>query len=178
MPRITIQTPDGQAFEAELTSALMTVGRTEDNDLEIPDGSVSSHHGQFSNEGGHWVFADLGSTNGTKVNGERVDRVELEHGATFEIGSVTAVFYDDAPVAPSAPTRGGGGAPAATAPRTTTAAAGGFGSTPIERAARTGFGPKVKAKDGPRSAIMALGVVGLLAALGMAFMLFNQGLLH
>lgn len=175
MPRITIQTPDGQALEAELTAALMTVGRTEDNDLEIPDGSVSSHHGQFTNEGGHWVFTDLGSTNGTKVNGERVDRVELGHGATFEIGSVTAVFYDDAPAAP-APSRGRGGAPAATAPRTTTAAAGGFGSTPIERSARTGFGPKVKQKDGARSGIMALGVISLLGVLGVAFMIFNGGL--
>ncbi len=169
MPRITLQTPDGQAFEAELTADLMTVGRTEDNDMEIPDGSVSSHHGQFTNEGGHWVFTDLGSTNGTKVNGERVERVELGHGATFEIGSVTATFYEEA--AAAAPARSGG-----TAPRTSTAAAGGFGSTPIERSARTGFGPKVKAKDGPRSMIMVVGVIGLLSALGVGFLLFSGGL--
>ncbi|MDB6140117.1 MAG: hypothetical protein JWO94_3189 [Verrucomicrobiaceae bacterium] len=169
MPRINLQTPDGQAFEAELTADLMTVGRTEDNDLEIPDGSVSSHHGQITNEGGHWVFTDLGSTNGTKVNGERVERVELGHGAAFEIGSVAAVFYEDAVQAAPA-SRGG------TAPRTSTAAAGGFGTTPIERSARTGFGPKVKAKDGPRTMIMTLGVIGLLAAVGVGFLLFSGGL--
>ncbi len=174
MPRITLQTPDGQAFEAELTADLMTVGRTEDNDMEIPDGSVSSHHGQFTNEGGHWVFTDLGSTNGTKVNGERVDRVELGHGASFEIGSVAATYYDDA-AAPAAPSRSGGGS-ANTAPRTSTAAAGGFGSTPIERSARTGFGVKVKAKDGPRTMIMALGVLSLVVTLGVAFVLFSGGL--
>ena len=83
MARITLQTPDGNAFEAELTAATMTVGRADDNDLEIPDGSVSSHHGQFANEDGQWVFTDLGSTNGTKINGERVERVELGDGATF-----------------------------------------------------------------------------------------------
>ena len=171
MPRITLQTPDGQAFEAELNADLMTVGRVEGNDLEIPDGSVSSHHGQFTNEGGHWVFTDLGSTNGTKVNGERVDRVELGHGASFEIGSVAAVFYEDAAEAVPA-SRGG------TAPRTSTAASGGFGTTPIERSARTGFGPKVKAKDGPRSLLMAVGVLGLLAAVGVGFMIFSGGLAH
>ena len=171
MPRITLKTPDGQAFEAELTADLMTVGRTEDNDMEIPDGSVSSHHGQFTNEGGHWVFTDLGSTNGTKVNGERVDRVELGHGASFEIGSVAATFYEDA-AAPAAPSRSGGN----TVPRTSTAAAGGFGSTPIERSARLGFGPKAKAKDGPRTMIMTLGVFGLVVTLGVGFLLFSGGL--
>ena len=169
MARITLQTPDGNAFEAELSAALMTVGRAEDNDLQIPDGSVSSHHGQFANEGGQWIFTDLGSTNGTKINGERVERVELGDGANFEIGSVAAVFYEDAPAAVPA-SRGG------TAPRTVSAAAGGFGSTPIERAARRGFGPKVKQKDGPRTMIMALGVVSLLVTIGIAAMLFSGGL--
>ena len=169
MPRITLQTPDGQAFEAELNADLMTVGRVEGNDIEIPDGSVSSSHGQFANEGGQWIFTDLGSTNGTKVNGERAERVELGHGATFEIGSVVATFYDDAP-APVAARQGG------TSPRTTNAAAGGYGSTPIERAARTGFGPKVKKSDGPRTMLMALGIVSLLAAIGVAALLQSGGL--
>ncbi len=171
MARITLQTPDGNAFEAELTSAVMSVGRTEDNDLQIPDGSVSSRHGQFSNEGGQWIFTDLGSTNGTKVNGERVERVELGEGANFEIGSVAVVFHDDAPVAVPA-ARGG------TAPRTSTAASGGFGNTPIERAARTGFGAKVKEKDGPRTMLMVLGIVSLLVTLGVAGVLYSQGLIE
>ena len=173
MPRIHLQTPDGNAFEAELTSAHMTVGRTEGNDLEIPDGSVSSSHGEFTQEHGEWVFTDLGSTNGTKVNGERVERVELGHGATFEIGSVAVTFYDDAPVV-AEPKRGASSP--ATAPRTSTAAAGGFGSTPIEKAARTGFGPKAKKKDGPRTLVTVLGVVGLLSALAVSFLLFSGGL--
>ena len=169
MARITLQTPDGNAFEADLTAATMTVGRADDNDLEIPDGSVSSHHGQFANEDGQWVFIDLGSTNGTKVNGERVERVELGDGARFEIGSVSAVFHDDVPEAVPA-SRGG------TAPRTASAASGGFGNTPIERAARTNFGPKVKKADKPRALIMALGVIALLITLGFGAMLFSGGL--
>ena len=171
MPRINLQTPDGQAFEAELTADHMSVGRVDGNDLVIPEDSVSSSHGQFTNEGGQWVFTDLGSTNGTKVNGERVERVELGHGATFEIGNVVTTFYEDAPVA-AAPSRGSQN----TAPRTSSAASGGYSSTPIERAARTGFGAKVKKKDGPRTMLMALGVVSLLAALGVAAMLYNGGL--
>ena len=169
MPRINLQTPDGQAYEAELTADHMTVGRVDGNDVVIPEDSVSSSHGQFTNEGGQWVFTDLGSTNGTKVNGERVERVEMAHGGSFEIGNVTATFYEDA--AAPVPARQGG-----TAPRTSSAGSGGYGSSAIERSARVGFGPKAKKKDGPRTLLMVLGVVSLLAALGVAAMIYTGGL--
>lgn len=169
MARIVLNTPEGQMFEAELTGDRMSVGRNDDNDIAIPDGSVSGSHGQFTNDGTTWTFTDLGSTNGTKVNGERVDNVELGHGAKFEIGNVAVTFYDEnaQPAVSSA---------AQTAPRTSTVTAGGYGASKIERAARTGFGLKKKKSDGTRTMLMLLGVVGLLAVLGVAAMIITEGL--
>ena len=75
-------------FEVELTNDRMSVGRNDDNDIAIPDGSVSGSHGQFAHDGGTWTFSDLGSTNGTKVNGLRIDgeRV-LVDGDIISLGS-------------------------------------------------------------------------------------------
>jgi hypothetical protein len=64
------------------------------------------------------------------------------------------------------------------APRasSTSSSSGDYGSRPIERGARTGFGKKKPVKDGTRSLLMALGVVGLLAVLGVAAMIMTGGL--
>jgi len=168
MARIVLKTPDGQMFESELSGNRQSVGRTDDNDIAIPDGSVSSSHGEFVNEGHGWKFSDLGSTNGTKVHGERVENVELGNGAEFEIGNVAVTFYDDE-AAEAAPV-------AHVAPRTSTASSGGYSSQKIDRAARVGFGPKKKVADGSRTMLMVLGVVGLLASLGVAAIILTEGL--
>lgn len=175
MARLVINTTEGQVLEFELSAARHSVGRTEDNDICIPDGSVSSSHGEFTHDGSTWTFTDLGSTNGTKVNGERVQNVELGHGASFEIGNTAATFYDEA-AAPAAPAARSGGMFAAPRSSTSSSSAGDFGSRPIERGARTGFGKKKPVKDGTRSLLMTLGVVGLLAVLGIAGLIMTGGL--
>lgn len=169
MARIVLKTPEGQMFEAELTGNRQSVGRNDDNDIAIPDGSVSGSHGEFVNNGGTWAFTDLGSTNGTKINGERVENVELGHGAEFEIGHVAVTFYDEE-AAPAA------SAPVSAAPRAMTASSDGYGAQKIDRAARTGFGAKKVKADGSRTMLMLLGVVGLLAVLGIAAMIITDGL--
>ena len=167
MARIVLQTPDGNLFESDLTPPRVSVGRNDDNDLPIPDGSVSGSHGEFTNDGSGWRFSDLGSTNGTKVKGQRVENVELGNGAKFEIGNVLCTFYDEEAAAES---------PAHAAPRSATTSSSGYGSTAIERGARTGFGPKKKQADGARTGLIFLGVIALLAALGVAAMILNGGL--
>jgi pSer/pThr/pTyr-binding forkhead associated (FHA) protein len=176
MARLVINTTEGQVLEFELSAARHSVGRTEDNDICIPDGSVSSSHGEFTHDGHTWTFTDLGSTNGTKVNGERVQNVELGHGASFDIGNTAATFYDEA-AAPAAPAaRSGGSMFAAPRSSNSSSSAGDYGSRPIERGARTGFGKKKPVKDGSRSLLMTLGVLGLLAVLGMAGLILTGGL--
>jgi pSer/pThr/pTyr-binding forkhead associated (FHA) protein len=171
MASILVTTPDGQTFEFELNATPMTLGRGDENSMVVPDGSVSTTHGEFADEGGTWVFSDHGSTNGTKINGGRVDRVELGHGAQFEIGNCAVVFYEA--VEEATPAIGGfSGASTRRAP----AATGGYGEQPVDRGARLGFGAAKKAADGGRSGILALGVVALLVALGVIAMFVTQGL--
>lgn len=169
MPRIQLTTTDGNTFEADLTGDRISVGRNEGNDVCVPDGSVSGSHGEFTFDGSLWVFTDLGSTNGTKINGEQVERVELGHGAQFQIGDVVVAFYEEE-AAPSPASR------AASPSASRHAPADGYNARPLDRSARVGFGPKKVKKDGARSALMALGVLGLLAALGTIGLLFSAGL--
>ncbi|WP_005032213.1 FHA domain-containing protein [Holophaga foetida] len=69
----------------------LTVGRGPDNALRLDDGSVSSHHAVFRCLGGNWMLQDLGSTNGTWVNEERVqERVWLKEGDRLRFGLVMA----------------------------------------------------------------------------------------
>ena len=69
----------------------LTVGRGPDNALRLDDGSVSSHHAVFRCLGGNWMLQDLGSTNATWVNEERVqERVWLKEGDRLRFGLVMA----------------------------------------------------------------------------------------
>ena len=64
----------------------VTIGRTPDNDIQIDNLAVSTHHAQvhFSEE--QLVVEDTGSLNGTFVNDQRVQRASLHHGDTVTIG--------------------------------------------------------------------------------------------
>jgi len=67
-------------------------GRSRECDVRIPDANVSRRHAEVRQEGAtHWVV-DLGSTNGTEVNGRRVERSKLSDGDRITIGSTDVVF--------------------------------------------------------------------------------------
>jgi ABC transport system ATP-binding/permease protein len=66
----------------------ITIGRLEDNDIAIPSNAVSRHHARITPvEGGHWIV-DLGSRNGTLLNGERFrgESRWLANGDTVVVG--------------------------------------------------------------------------------------------
>ena len=63
-----------------------TVGRHPDSDIFLDDITVSRHHCRFRNEGQVFTVEDSGSTNGTYVNGERVDQEALRPGDEVIIG--------------------------------------------------------------------------------------------
>ncbi|MBI2894085.1 MAG: sigma 54-interacting transcriptional regulator [Deltaproteobacteria bacterium] len=70
----------------------LTVGREPDNTLPLPDGSVSRYHARFERrDGGVWV-GDLGSTNGTIVNGRYVMEALLADGDLVRIGDTLLKF--------------------------------------------------------------------------------------
>jgi len=78
---------------------IVNIGRADYCDIIIPDDSVSSQHAKLTRREGIWVLTDLGSTNGTLVDGEKVEGdVPLAPGAFVRFGDVQLVFEptDDA----------------------------------------------------------------------------------
>jgi pSer/pThr/pTyr-binding forkhead associated (FHA) protein len=69
----------------------LTIGRSPDNVLVIEDRRVSRHHGRFQARRGTLVYTDLGSTNGSRVNGIRVDELVLGEGDRLQVGDTVMV---------------------------------------------------------------------------------------
>jgi hypothetical protein len=70
-----------------------TVGRSRDADCVLRDPNVSRHHAELRRSpGGEWAIADLGSTNGVKVNGRRVGSTRLKSGDQVTLGTTTFRF--------------------------------------------------------------------------------------
>ena len=77
----------------------MNIGRADYNDLVLPDESVSTSHAKLQRREGVWVLVDLGSTNGTFIDGDQIKGdAPLAPGATVRFGDVSLVFEptDDA----------------------------------------------------------------------------------
>ena len=68
------------------------LGRSRDVDVQIEDPNVSRRHAEIVQEGSTYWLVDLGSTNGTEVDGRRVQRVRLADGSRFTIGETTVTF--------------------------------------------------------------------------------------
>jgi hypothetical protein len=71
------------------------LGRSRDTDITVDDPNVSRHHAEVRPSGGSWIVRDLGSTNGVKVNGQRVDPARpqsLKPGDTIELGTSRLTF--------------------------------------------------------------------------------------
>lgn len=94
MPRayLEVTDPDGRSRSVEIGAGGLTIGRAEDNDLIARDGRVSRHHGRIVGRRGTLIYLDLGSTNGSKVNGEAVSEVVLGVGDRLEVGDTTLVL--------------------------------------------------------------------------------------
>jgi hypothetical protein len=76
-----------------LDSARSTVGRSRDADCVLRDPNVSRHHAELRRSAaGDWTIADLGSTNGIKVNGRRVGSTRLKSGDKVTVGTTTFQF--------------------------------------------------------------------------------------
>ncbi len=88
---LRVTEPGGREREVRVEGPTLTLGRATDNGLVLADVRVSRHHGRFANRNGTLVYTDLGSTNGSRVNGIRVDEIVLGAGDRIQIGSVVVV---------------------------------------------------------------------------------------
>lgn len=69
------------------------LGRSRDCDVVVDDANVSRRHAEIRPSGANWVVRDLGSTNGVKVNGRRIDAAQsLRSGDTLELGTTRVTF--------------------------------------------------------------------------------------
>jgi FHA domain-containing protein len=98
-PRLVLAGPGGgmgAGSTYELQTPVTLLGRGTDCDLRLVDPGVSRHHAELRVEDGHQVvLVDLGSTNGTLVNGQPVRRVALTDGTNVTLGRTTMVFRQD-----------------------------------------------------------------------------------
>jgi hypothetical protein len=71
----------------------VTLGRSRQCDVVLEDPNVSREHAEIRPRGGSWVLSDLGSTNGSSVNGRRIDGPEvLKPGDEIEVGTSVMTF--------------------------------------------------------------------------------------
>jgi pSer/pThr/pTyr-binding forkhead associated (FHA) protein len=100
MPKLIVTLQDGTQHSHELVDEQITIGRAADNSLHIDDASVSSHHATLTLVDGDYVFRDIGSTNGSRVNGKKVvleaDH-RLQNGDTLVLGEVKAAYQSATP---------------------------------------------------------------------------------
>jgi hypothetical protein len=90
--------PNYIALEADR----LTIGRSPDNDLVLPDSSVSRHHAILERIGAGWFIRDLNSSNGTEVNGDRfLGERALRNDDEILLGRTRLVFHDRASNDPS-----------------------------------------------------------------------------
>ncbi|MGH3135223.1 MAG: FhaA domain-containing protein [Gaiellaceae bacterium] len=75
-----------------ITEERVVLGRSRDAGLRISDVNISRKHAELRQEGDTFWVVDLGSTNGTLVNGKRIDRQRLRDGDRITLGSTEIVF--------------------------------------------------------------------------------------
>jgi phosphoserine phosphatase RsbU/P len=96
MSDITIESADGSRQKFKVGKERVTIGRSRDCDIFLPDQWLSRHHAEIRRRGPSAFLADLRSKNGTLLNGERVAAErELRHGDVISLGEHRLTFTTD-----------------------------------------------------------------------------------
>ena len=89
----TISLDDGSGRSYQLTEGTHVIGRGQDSAFRLPDTGVSRRHLEISWDGHHATLTDLGSTNGTTVNGNPIQQPwQLNDGDVIRVGHSSLVF--------------------------------------------------------------------------------------
>ena len=105
MSKLVVFLPDGRLVDVKLDSERVTIGRRADNDLCLPYPAVSGEHAAVVTILADSFLEDLGSTNGTLVNGKPVAKHFLRDGDHIDIGKHKIVYVvdDEAKLEPDPP---------------------------------------------------------------------------
>jgi hypothetical protein len=90
---VRLMSSDGRAYPLSIGSTV--IGRGDQANLRLPDVGISRRHARLDFDGSQVVLTDLGSTNGTMVNGQRVSAVALNGGDVVQLGTTTLTFRLD-----------------------------------------------------------------------------------
>lgn len=91
-----ILTLDGAVIrEYEIDKDSISIGRKHGNDIQLNDLTISGRHSLITTMGEHAYIDDLGSTNGTLLNGARVAKSQLKHGDTIQTGNYQFTYFSD-----------------------------------------------------------------------------------
>jgi len=85
---------DGESRTVVLSSDAITIGRLPECQVTINDKGASRRHAQIRHANGTYVLTDLGSTNGTRLNGQTIQTRELVDGDRITIGTTTLEFRE------------------------------------------------------------------------------------
>jgi pSer/pThr/pTyr-binding forkhead associated (FHA) protein len=166
MPKLTVSLPDGTESVHELNDDQITVGRVDDNMIVIGDISVSSHHAELTLKDDDYILRDIGSTNGTRLNGRDVPEGQdtpLQDGDSVLFGKVSTLYSSEKAAARPLPEESEVAAvPAASSAR------------PADFANASPFQTKKEKKDPKSTAILAFAGVALLAFAGAVAMIFTM----
>lgn len=166
MPKLTVSLPDGTESLHELNDEQITVGRVDDNMIVIADISVSSHHAELTLKDGDYILRDIGSTNGTRLNGRDVPAetdTPLQDGDTVIFGKVSALYSSEQAATRPLPVESeASGVPASSSAR------------PADFENASPFQTRKEKMEPSAMAILGLGVLALVVFVGAVAMTFGM----
>ncbi|MCM8535226.1 MAG: FHA domain-containing protein [Lentisphaeraceae bacterium] len=92
IPRVIILSEIMRGKTFELTKDLYTIGRTDDKDVVIPDGTISTLHCELIKDGDSYIALDKNSTNGTRINGIKITEQKLCNSDILQVGGIEILF--------------------------------------------------------------------------------------
>jgi len=90
---LVVQRGPGAGSRFLLDTDTVNAGRHPESEIFLDDVTVSRRHAEFHRDGESFTVADTGSLNGTYVNRDRIDRVQLNDGDEVQIGKYRLVFF-------------------------------------------------------------------------------------
>ncbi len=78
--------------QIEIADRVTVIGRSSDCDISLSDPNVSRRHAEVRRIGDGYSLVDLGSTNGTEVNGQRIQETALMNGDVIGVGTTSITF--------------------------------------------------------------------------------------
>jgi hypothetical protein len=90
--QLAIRAPNQPVARFAVRGGTIRIGRALDNDVVLADDKVSRHHGQIGVRLGMLVYTDMGSTNGSFLNGSAVSEIALGPGDTLQVGGSTVTI--------------------------------------------------------------------------------------